>query len=110
MIDQTRQQTKYCLGLSTQSSKKGYSNSNTEDEESAFEKLRKDIEANQDSALSLCTEKVLLARQAGDLVWRSFLPGSIAVRFSIFYSGPQLFISSINFSFFSFACLIYEQS
>lgn len=68
MIDQTRQQTKYCLGLSTQSSKKGYGNSNTDDEESAFEKLRKDIEANQDNALSLCTEKVLLARQAGDLV------------------------------------------
>ena len=88
MIDQTRQQTKYCL-----SSKKGYNNSSTEDEESAFEKQRKDIEANQDNALSLCTEKVLLARQACDLVWRSFslcfplfmlcgLPGSIAVRFS----------------------------
>lgn len=68
MIDQTRQQTKYCLGLSSQSSKKSYSNSNTEDEESAFEKLRKDIEVNQDSSLSLCTEKVLLARQACDLV------------------------------------------
>ncbi|KAG6603493.1 PHD finger protein ING2-like [Cucurbita moschata] len=68
MIDQTRQQTKYCLGLSTQSLKKGINNSNSEDEETAFEKLRKDIEANQDNALSLCTEKVLLARQAGDLI------------------------------------------
>ncbi|KAG7033673.1 PHD finger protein ING2, partial [Cucurbita argyrosperma subsp. argyrosperma] len=71
MIDQTRQQTKYCLGLSTQSLKKGINNSNSEDEETAFEKLRKDIEANQDNALSLCTEKVLLARQAGDLVWHT---------------------------------------
>ena len=71
MIDQTRQQTKYCLGLSTQSLKKGINNSNAEDEETAFEKLRKDIEANQDNALSLCTEKVLLARQAGDLVWHT---------------------------------------
>jgi inhibitor of growth protein 4 len=30
--------------------------------------MRKDIEASQDNALSLCTEKVLLARQAYDLV------------------------------------------
>lgn len=77
MINQTRQQTKYCLGLS-QSSKKGNSynsnshhynqyNNNNEDE-AAIEKMRKDIEANQDSALSLCTEKVLLAQQAYDLV------------------------------------------
>lgn len=39
-----------------------------EDEESAIDKMRKDIEANQDNALNLCTEKVLLARQAFDLV------------------------------------------
>lgn len=64
MINQTRQQTKYCLGLSSQSSKKG----NPEEDEVAFEKMRKDIEANQDNALSLCTEKVLLAQQAFDLV------------------------------------------
>ncbi|KAL0436793.1 UNVERIFIED_CONTAM: PHD finger protein ING2 [Sesamum radiatum] len=38
------------------------------EEEEVFDKLRKDIEANQDSALSLCTEKVLLARQAYDLI------------------------------------------
>lgn len=86
MINQTRQQTKYCLGLSSQSSKKGsnnnynsynnnnnngnsnhYSNNNEEDE-AAIEKMRKDIEVNQDSALNLCTEKVLLAQQAYDLV------------------------------------------
>ena len=64
MINQTRQQTKYCLGLSSQSSKRG----NPEEDEAAFEKMRKDIEANQDNALSLCTEKVLLAQQAYELV------------------------------------------
>lgn len=64
-----------------QSSKKGnnhnnnnnyyYSNNNynnNQEDEAAIEKMRKDIEANQDNALSLCTEKVLLARQAYDLV------------------------------------------
>ncbi|KAF5473688.1 hypothetical protein F2P56_005659 [Juglans regia] len=80
MINQTRQQTKYCLGLASQSLKKGNYNSNTnnnyyynanynnQDEEVAIEKIRKDVESNQDSALSLCTEKVLLARQAYDLI------------------------------------------
>ncbi|KAG6738443.1 hypothetical protein POTOM_058062 [Populus tomentosa] len=38
------------------------------DERSQFEKMRKDIEANQDNALILCTEKVLLARQAYELI------------------------------------------
>lgn len=66
MINQTRQQTKYCLGVASQGSRKG--NNNTEEDETAFDKMKKDIEANQDSALSLCTEKVLLARQAYDLV------------------------------------------
>lgn len=98
MIDQTRQQTKYCLGLSTQSSKKGYGNSNNEDEESAFEKLRKDIEANQDNALSLCTEKVLLARQAGDLV-SCFLFLSLSLnyypRFQIAWFNRCLFLSPL---------------
>ncbi|GER50501.1 inhibitor of growth protein [Striga asiatica] len=64
MINQSRQQTKYCLGLASQGgkfSKKG-------EEEEVFEKLRKEIEGNQDNALSLCTEKVLLARQAHDLI------------------------------------------
>lgn len=64
MINQTRQQTKYCLGLASQ----GGSFSRKNEEEEVFEKLRKEIEANQDNALSLCTEKVLLARQAHDLV------------------------------------------
>ncbi|KAG9452065.1 hypothetical protein H6P81_004969 [Aristolochia fimbriata] len=62
MINQTRDQTKYCLGLASQNAKKG-----NYDEE-AFEKLRKEIEANQENALSLCTEKVLLARQAYELI------------------------------------------
>ncbi|KAL7225081.1 hypothetical protein ACSBR1_020393 [Camellia fascicularis] len=103
MINQTRQQTKYCLGLASQGSKKGNNEEEEEDEddddeeeeeeeeeeedeehhvdgeegeeeeeedeeEPAFEKMKKDIEANQDNALSLCTEKVLLARQAYDLI------------------------------------------
>ncbi|KAL6986926.1 hypothetical protein U1Q18_012689 [Sarracenia purpurea var. burkii] len=64
MINQTRQQTKYCLGVASQGTRKG----SNEEDEPAFEKMKKDIEANQDNALSLCTEKVLLARQAYDLV------------------------------------------
>lgn len=72
MITQTRQQTKYTMGFSSHGSKKGnhsYNNNyGNEDDNAAIEKMRKEIEANQDSALSLCTEKVLLARQAYDLV------------------------------------------
>ncbi|KAJ1417748.1 Inhibitor of growth protein, N-terminal histone-binding [Sesbania bispinosa] len=67
MINQTRQQTKYSMGFSSHGSKKGNSYTN-EDDDAAIEKMRKEIEANQDSALSLCTEKVLLARQAYDLI------------------------------------------
>jgi hypothetical protein len=74
MINQTRQQTKYCMGFSSHGSKKGNHNYNNnynymnEDDDASIEKMRKEIEANQDSALSLCTEKVLLARQAYELV------------------------------------------
>ncbi|GMP97046.1 hypothetical protein CsSME_00045451 [Camellia sinensis var. sinensis] len=101
MINQTRQQTKYCLGLASEGSKKGNYEQEEEgeddddeeseeeeeeedeehhingeeggeeeedEEEPAFEKMKKDIEANQDNALSLCTEKVLLTRQAYDLI------------------------------------------
>lgn len=70
MINQTRQQTKLCLGISSQSSKKWH---NGEDDEVAIEKLTKEIESTQDNAFSLCTEKVLLARQAYDLVSLSFV-------------------------------------
>lgn len=68
MINQTRQQTKYCLGLAM---KRGNGNSymnNSHDDEETIEKMRKEIEASQENALSLCTEKVLLARQAYDLI------------------------------------------
>ncbi|MED6158377.1 PHD finger protein ing2, variant 2 [Stylosanthes scabra] len=77
MINQTRQQTKMCTGMSSHGSKKGnhvsghhYNNNHhaNEEDEAALEKLRREIEANQDNALSLCTEKVLLARQAYDLI------------------------------------------
>jgi hypothetical protein len=84
MINQTRQQTKYCMGFSSHGSKKGNHNHNhnhnynnnymNEDDDASIEKMRKEIEANQDSALSLCTEKVLLARQAYELVSFFFLP------------------------------------
>ncbi|XP_028780183.1 PHD finger protein ING2 isoform X2 [Neltuma alba] len=76
MINQTRQRTRYCLGLSSHGSKKvnhytsySYNNINTTGEDDAtIEKMHKEIEANQDSALNLCTEKVLLAQQAYDLI------------------------------------------
>ncbi|KAI9187400.1 hypothetical protein LWI28_027712 [Acer negundo] len=67
MVNQTRQQTKYCLGLASQSSRRMNVNNSIEEDE-AVEKMRKEIEGNQDNALSLCTEKVLLARQAYDLI------------------------------------------
>ncbi|XVF06226.1 hypothetical protein REPUB_Repub06bG0029300 [Reevesia pubescens] len=68
MINHTRQQTKYCLGLVA---KRGNGNSymnNGRDNEETIEKMGKDMEASQENALSLCTEKVLLARQAYDLI------------------------------------------
>ncbi|KAK5786347.1 hypothetical protein PVK06_040983 [Gossypium arboreum] len=68
MINQTRQQTKYCLGIAAnRGNGNSYMNNGHEDEETV-EKMRKDIEASQENALSLCTEKVLLARQAYDLI------------------------------------------
>eukprot|EP00249_Psilotum_nudum_P007066 c20287_g1_i1 orf=545-1351(-) len=63
MINQTREQTKYCLGFPSQHSKKAMP-----DQEETMEKLRKEIEANQENALNLCTEKVFLAKQAHDLI------------------------------------------
>ncbi|KAF2565948.1 hypothetical protein F2Q68_00026693 [Brassica cretica] len=69
LISQTRQQTKYCLGLA---SKKGSGNNNHYntglDDDETIDKMRKEIESSQENALSLCTEKVLLARQAYDLI------------------------------------------
>ena len=64
IINQTREQTNDFLGIHSHSSKKVIH----EDDETTFEKLKKEIEASQENALSLCTEKVLLARQAYDLV------------------------------------------
>jgi len=52
------------LGIPYHNSKKAI----LEDDEEAFEKLKKEIESSQENALSLCTEKVLLAQQAYDLV------------------------------------------
>lgn len=63
MLGQTRDQTKYCLSFPSQSSKKA-----TPEQEEMIEKLRKEIEANQENTLSLSTEKVLLAQQAYELI------------------------------------------
>jgi hypothetical protein len=64
IMGQTKEQIKYVLGVPSQ----GYDRPNMDDDDSAMEKMKKDIEASQDNALSLSTEKVLLARQAYDLV------------------------------------------
>ncbi|KAL3830348.1 hypothetical protein ACJIZ3_019150 [Penstemon smallii] len=71
IINQTRQQTKYCVGMAASQGQGGYfsrKNEEIEEEDEVFEKLHKEIEGNQDNALNLCTEKVLLARQARDLI------------------------------------------
>lgn len=62
MVAQLREMTKMCLSL-PQHSKKA-----TPEQEGIVEKLRKEIETNQENTISLCTEKVLLAQQAYDLV------------------------------------------
>ncbi|MFS7989688.1 putative chromatin regulator PHD family [Helianthus anomalus] len=64
MINQTRQQTKNCLDMASQNFNYKI---NHEDADMDFEKTKREIEANQDNALNLCTEKVLLARQAYEL-------------------------------------------
>lgn len=55
---------KYLLGVPSH----GFDRPNVVHDENASEKMTRDIENSQDNALSLCTEKVLLARQAYDLV------------------------------------------
>ncbi|EFJ17564.1 hypothetical protein SELMODRAFT_92651 [Selaginella moellendorffii] len=62
MMLQTREDTKTCLFLPTQQIKK------PSPEQEEFERLKKEIEANHDNIRSLCTEKVLLAQQAYDLI------------------------------------------
>lgn len=85
MINQTRQQTKNCLDMASQNTHKSLH----EDTDMAFEKMKKEIEANQDNALSLCTEKVLLARQAYDLVRFTFF--SFLLPFNISHSNISIF-------------------
>lgn len=65
MINQTRQQVSYCLGIGMGVPFQNLKRGNYEDDEAI---LKKEIEVSQENALSLCTEKVLLARQAYDLV------------------------------------------
>lgn len=64
IINQTREQTRYCVGMPSHNPKKV----SHDDDEAEFEKMKKEIEASQENALSLCTEKVLLAQQAYDLM------------------------------------------
>ncbi|CAM6120444.1 unnamed protein product [Calypogeia fissa] len=63
MVAQLREMTKMCLNMPAQHSKKA-----APDQEGMVEKLRKEIEASQENAIGLCTEKVLLAQQAYDLI------------------------------------------
>ncbi|KAJ3673270.1 hypothetical protein LUZ60_006644 [Juncus effusus] len=65
IIGHTKEQTKYYIGMSSHNSDKL---NNESEEESSLDKLKKEIESSQENALSLCTEKVLLARQAYDLI------------------------------------------
>ncbi|KAI4965261.1 hypothetical protein ZWY2020_054948 [Hordeum vulgare] len=64
ILGQTKGQIKYLLGCHPM----GSSRPNVVHDENASEKMTRDIENSQDNALSLCTEKVLLARQAYDLI------------------------------------------
>jgi len=57
ILGQTKRQIKYLLRPNM-----------VDDEDPASDRVKKDIENSQDNALSLCTEKVLLARQAYDLI------------------------------------------
>ncbi|KAG0485347.1 hypothetical protein HPP92_009222 [Vanilla planifolia] len=64
IICHTRDQTKYYVGMHSQSLKKAIN----DEDESELEKIKREIEANQENALSLCTEKVVLAKQAYELI------------------------------------------
>ncbi|KAJ8499267.1 hypothetical protein OPV22_009819 [Ensete ventricosum] len=66
IINQTKEQTTYCLGMPSHNSKKAIH----DDDDAEFEKMKIEIEASQENALSLCTEKVLLAQQACELKQR----------------------------------------
>ena len=58
MIMQTREQVRACL----------MKKRDVSDADSSLDMQRQQIEANQTNTLKLCTEKVLLAQQAYDLV------------------------------------------
>ncbi|KAM3278067.1 hypothetical protein ACQJBY_045753 [Aegilops geniculata] len=64
ILGQTKGQIKFLLGVPSH----GFDRPNVVHDENASEKMTRDIENSQDNALSLCTEKVLLARQAYDLI------------------------------------------
>ncbi|KQJ83904.1 PHD finger protein ING2 isoform X1 [Brachypodium distachyon] len=65
IMGQTKEQIKHLLGVPSH----GFDRPNMlGDDEAASERMKRDIESSQDNALSLSTEKVLLARQAYDLI------------------------------------------
>ena len=65
ILGQTKRQIRYVLGMSSHGTERP---NMVDDDDTASERMKKDVENSQDNALSLCTEKVLLARQAYDLV------------------------------------------
>ena len=65
ILGQTKRQIRYVLGMSSHGSERP---NMVDDDDAASDRMKNDIENSQDNALSLCTEKVLLARQAYDLV------------------------------------------
>eukprot|EP00252_Welwitschia_mirabilis_P013901 TRINITY_DN3077_c0_g1_i1.p1 TRINITY_DN3077_c0_g1~~TRINITY_DN3077_c0_g1_i1.p1 ORF type:complete len:133 (-),score=19.41 TRINITY_DN3077_c0_g1_i1:502-900(-) len=62
-LNQTREQTKHCTSLPAQSSSKA-----TAEQKDMVEKLKNEIESNQEYIKNLCTEKISLAQEACDLV------------------------------------------
>lgn len=69
MMMQLREQVKNCLNKKKEGP----------DTEATLDQQRIQIEVNQTNTLKLCTEKVLLAQQAYDLVRSSFIPNISAL-------------------------------
>ncbi|GBG82274.1 hypothetical protein CBR_g34558 [Chara braunii] len=63
ILIQLREQCRQCLNMPSQQSKKA-----TPEQVEAIDKLRREIEDNQEKSLSLSMEKVLLAKQANEMV------------------------------------------
>ena len=69
-----------------------------DDDEVEFEKMKREIEASQENALSLCTEKVLLAQQACEPVANLlFMTGVLEI---ISIVNPSLFLHGFVYEAF----------